>query len=318
MNLPVSPVTLRELVAGNLRRLRNATNAEPADVVRAAGQFGLEWTASWYSAVEKGQKPLSAEQLLALPPVLTSAFAYRVSLSDLLLGEGSMHLGQPVDGTTISLHYLRELVIASPFRRSFLDFDEQEAPPEVGAAQAAAAKMREIVRANLGDVDIRALARAEAGAGDAEAKLARKLGLPEIVVIAAAASVWGRSMTEEREAQLNPEEGDPPKASTVSRRLTTAITNKLDEAAKAAEAKAAIAAASSTVTAEFPLVQLDGPRPKPTEVASESLRERYMRTLSLQRTPQYQAEPPSEPEPHYSPEDYAEPEHLEHAPTAAD
>ncbi|HEX6682956.1 MAG TPA: hypothetical protein VF062_09190, partial [Candidatus Limnocylindrales bacterium] len=318
MNLPSSPVNLREIVAANLRRLRNVTNAEPADVVRAAAHFGLEWTASWYSAVEKGQKPLSAEQLLALPPILTSALAYRVSLSDLLLGEGSMHLGQPVEGTTISLHYLRELVTASPFRRSFLDFDEQEPPAEVGAAQAAAAKMREIVRANLGDVDIRALARAETGAGDAEAKLARKLGVPEIVVIAAAASMWGHSMTEEREAQLNPEEGDPPKPSTVSRRLTTAITHKLDEATKAAEAKAAIAAATSSVTAEFPLVQLDGPRRKPTEVASESLRERYMRTLPLQRTAQYhqpdnnyQPPPETQAEPEHAQPEHAQPEHAQ-------
>lgn len=308
-------MTLRELVAANLRRLRGATNAEPADVVRAAEQFGLTWTASWYSAVEKGQKPLSAEQLLALPPVLTSAFAYRVSLADLLIGEGSTHLGQPVEGTTISLHYLRELVTASPFRRSFLDFDEQEPPAEVSAAQAAAAKMREIVRANLGDVDIRALARAEAGASDLEAKLARKLGVPEIVVIAAAASCWGRSMAEERDAQLNPEEGDPPKASTVSRRLTTAITAKLDEAAKASEAKAAFAAASSAVTAEFPLVQLDGPRPKPTEVASEALRERYLRSLPLQRGPQYQTEPAYQGEPYYQPDPYYEPEsHYEPEP----
>ncbi|HZM80169.1 MAG TPA: hypothetical protein VFC19_30920 [Candidatus Limnocylindrales bacterium] len=314
MNLPPSPVTLRELVAANLRRLRNATNAEPADVVRAAAQFGLQWTASWYASVEKGQKPLSAEQLLALPPILTSAFAYRVSLSDLLLGEGSMHLGQQVEGTTISLHYLRELVTADPFKRSFLDFNEQGAAPEITPAQAAAAKMREIVRANLGDVDIRALARAEAGATDLEAKLARKLGVPEIVVIAAAASCWGRSMAEEREALMNPEEGDPPKAATVSRKITTAITNKLEEATKAAEAKAAIAAATTSVTAEFPLVQLDGPRPKPTEVASESLRERYLRSLPLQRSPQHHAEPEPgyQPEPAYQPEQqyHAEPEYT--------
>jgi len=303
---PPSPVTLRELVAANLRRLRSSTSAEPADVVRAAAQFGLQWTASWYSAIEKGQKPLSAEQLLALPPILTSAFAYRVSLSDLLLGEGSMHLGQQVDGTTISLHYLRELVTSSPFKRSFLDFDEQEAPREITPAQAAAAKMREIVRANLGEVDIRALARCEAGATDLEAKLARKLGVPEIVVIAAAASCWGRSMAEERDALMNPQDGEPaPKAATVSRKLTTAITNKLDEATKAAEAKAAIAAATSSVTAEFPLVQLDGPRPKPTEVASDSLRERYLRSLPLQRSPQHHSEPGYQPEPQYS----AEPEY---------
>lgn len=285
MSLP-TPYSLRELVAENLRRLRNVTAAEPVDVARAARQFGLEWTASWYAAVERGQKPLSAEQLLALPPVLTSAFAYRVSLSDLLHGDGSMHLGQPIDGTTLSLHYLRELVTAEPFRRSFLDFDEQDPQTDVDAAQAAAEKMRIIVRANLGDVDVRALARAEAGAGNLEAKLARKLDVPEIVVIAAAASLWGHSMAEEREAQLNPEEGKPPAKSAVARRLTTAITRKLEESAEAAKARAAFVAASSAVTAEFPLVQLDGPRPKPVEIASGSYHMRSVLRVPQMRVPE--------------------------------
>lgn len=305
MSLPQEPYTLRDLVAENLHRLRNVTAAEPEDVARAARQFGLEWTASWYAAVERGQKPLSAEHLLALPPVLTSAFAYRVSLSDLLLGDGSMHLGQPIDGTTLSLHYLRELVTAAPFRRSFLDFDEEAAIPadEAPAALAAAEKMREIVRANLGDVDVRALARAEAGAGDMEAKLAKKLGVTEIVVIAAAASLWGRSMTEEQEVQLNPEEGDPPSAAVVRRRLTTGVKQKLAEAAEAAQAKAAFVAASSAVTAEFPLVQPNRP-PKPVEVASGA---RQWRLLPAQRRVPAAVEPDLEPDFHETSDPEPEP-----------
>jgi len=272
------PYSLRELVAANLRRLRNVTSAEPEDVVRAARQFGLEWTASWYTAAERGQKPLSAEHLLALPPVLTAAFSYRVSLADLLLGDGSLHLGQPVEGTTISLHYLRELVTAEPFRRSFLDDLEAPAVDDAPVALAAAEKMREIVRANLGDVDVRHLAVAEAGAGADEAKLAKKLGVTEIVVIAAAASLWGRSLTEEMEAQLNPEEGDPPSATVVRRKLTNALKQKLADTAEAAQAKAAFVAASSAVTAEFPLVQPD--RAKPVEVASTT---RQWRLLPARR-----------------------------------
>lgn len=303
MSLTPAPFTLRELVAENLRRLRGATSAQPQDVVRAARQFGLEWTAAWYSSLERGQKAISAEHLLALPPVLTAALAYRVSLSDLLLGNGSIHLGKPVDGTTLSLHYLRELITATPFRRSFLDFEEQEAPNEIPAPQAAAEKMREIVRANLGDVDVRDLARAEAGAGNLEAKLAKKLGVAEIVVIAAAASLWGRSMTEERDDQLHPEEGKPPARTTLGRKLAAEITQKLAESAEAAKARAAFVASSSSVTAQYPLVQLTnaGPPPQPAEIASDSRQQRHATMLPRQNRrnifPPSQAQPIPDPEP---------------------
>ncbi len=66
-------VTLRALVAGNLRRLRENAGAALADVTRAAWGNGLDWTPTWLGAVERGAKSLSAEQLLALPVVLTSA-----------------------------------------------------------------------------------------------------------------------------------------------------------------------------------------------------------------------------------------------------
>lgn len=256
----------------NLRRLRGATSAQPQDVARAARQFGLEWTAAWYSSLEKGQKAISAEHLLALPPVLSAAFAYRVSLSDLLLGDGSIHLGKPAEGATMSLHHLRELVTATPFRRSFLGVEEQEQPAEKPAPLAAAEKMREIVRANLGDVDMRDLTRAEAGSSDVETKLAKKLGVAEIVVIAAAASLWGRSLTEERDDRLQPREGKPPTRTAVMRELAAAITQKLDDAAEAARTRTAIAAASSAVTAEFPLVQPSvGRWSQPSETPDEPM-----------------------------------------------
>lgn len=256
------PTTLRELIATNIRRLRSGTTVQPEDVARAASHFGLEWTAAWVSAVERGQKALTAEQLVALPLVLTTALAHRVSLSDLLLGEGSLHLGKPIPGTTLSTYYLREIITAAPFRRSFLDFDpaeleaQQEASEQSLAAQAAE-KMREITRANLGDVDIRALKRAEEGATTHEAKLAKRLGVPEIVVIAAAASLWGRSLSEERDAQMV---GLPSQSkAAISRKLSTAVTERLDQAQADAEAEEAeiplrALADSNFMTAAYPVI----------------------------------------------------------------
>ena len=77
-------------------------------------------------------------------------------------------------------------------------------------------------------MDIRALGRAEAGAGEAENRLARRLSIAPIRVIAAAASLWGRSLTEERDARLA--DGAGP-AAVVARRLTAELTARLDDAA---------------------------------------------------------------------------------------
>jgi hypothetical protein len=109
---------------------------------------------------------------------------------------------------------------------------------EPSAAARAAERLREIARAGFGSVDMRALGRAEAGAGDLETKLARKLGIPVTIVIAAAASLWGHSLTEEREARLGPaDDGAPaPSAAVVMRRLTTALATRIFEAAEEAVA----------------------------------------------------------------------------------
>jgi hypothetical protein len=146
-----------------------------------------------------------------------------VTLADLLAGEAPVLLGPE---TAVRARHLRDLVTGEPTRRPFT-IPTPEPAPEVSAAARAAEKMREIRRAGLGNMDIRALGRAEAGAGDMETKLARKLGIAPIRVIAAAASLWGRSLTEERDARVAAGEGA---ATTVLRKLTAEVTARLDEA----------------------------------------------------------------------------------------
>ncbi len=222
-------IPLRALVAQNLRRLREDAGAGLDGVVRAAWGDGLDWTTAWLGGVERGTKSLTAEQLLALPVVLTAALARRVTLADLLAGEAPVSLG--VDGrASVPARYLRDIVTGEPVRQPFAT--PRVAPhPEIDVAARAAEKLREIRRGGLGDVDIRALGRAEAGAGEAETRLARRLGIAPIRVIAAAASLWGRSLTEERDARLADGAGPP---AVVARRLTAELTARIDEAARRA------------------------------------------------------------------------------------
>lgn len=285
---PRQPVTVRELISGNLRRLRLDAAASHDDVARAARRYGLSWTTQWVAAVERGQRAPTAEQLIALPMVLAEAFGHRIGMADLLMGNAPVVLGKEApDGTApapVSGAYLREVVTASPYRRPFsapgTPFSTVDSGD--GALARAAAKMREISRAGLGDVDIRALARAEAGAGDVEDKLARKIGVAPIIVIAAAASLWGRSLTEERQARLTADtfSDEPhPKPAVVMRRLTTDVTDRIEEAA--AKANAPTPPAIQDATIELPIVAPGMPEPEPPAVLTEVPRPRVPVTFSL-------------------------------------
>ncbi len=246
---PTPPVSLRELVAGNLRRLRLAAGRAPEDLVPTARANGLDWTVAWLTSVERGTRSLTAEQLLALPVVLSAALGHRVSLSDLLVGDAPVALG-PVGESAVATvpgAYLLDVVTGHPVRRSFTPARPVPSQADTaGASARAAQRMRDIREAGLGDVDIRALAVAEAGAGPVEAKLAKKLAVPVIAVVAAAASLWGRSATEEQAALV----ADGVSATVAGRRVGGQLQDRLQDAAvSVAEARLAARAVEDSTPA---------------------------------------------------------------------
>jgi hypothetical protein len=224
-------VTLRDLVSGNVARLRASAQAPMEAVAKAAGAYGLKWTTSWLQSVENGNRALNAEQLLLLPLVLSAALAHRVTLADLLAGE---HVITVSPEQQITSAQLRDVVTGGPSLRPFRTAAAAPDPTTMLMAsnQQAVEKMRTVRDANLGDVDVRTLGQAEAGAGQTEARLAKRLGVPVIVVIAAAASLWGRSLSDERDALIKQ---DPAEANVITRRLSAAVSARIAEAAEAAK-----------------------------------------------------------------------------------
>jgi hypothetical protein len=266
---PTPPIPLRELVAANLRRLRQDAGRSAEDLIPAARAHGLDWTASWLSSVERGIRALTADQLLALPVVLSAALGHRVSLADLLVGDAPVSLGAPGElaPSSISAGYLLDVVTGHPTRRSFTQPPPPPAPDNTLAAVAARAaqRMRDIRDAGLGDVDARALARAEEGAGTAEAKLAKRLGVAPVVVAAAAASLWGHSLTEEQAALT----AAGTNAATAARTVNTALSDKLRDASLAM-VEARLAALAPRAADERPAgEQAAGERPTGERPAGE-------------------------------------------------
>jgi hypothetical protein len=223
-----TPITFRDLVASNVSRLREAAQVPVDRVVKAAQSMGLEWNASWLRGVEQGQRSLTGEELIALPVVLSAALAHRVTLADLLLGDAPVVV-RP-DASPIAAPYLREIITGAPYRRHFSDVTQDATALLMASNAAAVEKMRIVREANFSDVDMRTLGRAEAGSGTAESRLARRLDVAEIIVIAAAASLWGRSLSDERDALLRGS-GAKQSLATITRRLSNEVTRRINEAA---------------------------------------------------------------------------------------
>lgn len=229
-----TPITFRDLVASNVSRLRAAAQVSVERVVKAAQSIGLEWNASWLRGVEQGTRTLSGEELIALPVVLSTALAHRVTLADLLLGDAPVVV-KP-NSSPIAAPYLREIITGAPYRRRFPDVAQDATAMLMASNAAAVEKIRTVRQANLSDVDVRTLGRAEAGSGTAESRLARRLGVPEIIVIAAAASLWGRSLSDERDALVRVN-GAKQSLATITRRLSNEVTRRINEAANTKPSK---------------------------------------------------------------------------------
>jgi len=229
-----TPITFRDLVASNVSRLREAAQVSVDRVVKAAQSIGLEWNASWLRGVEQGTRTLSGEELIALPVVLSTALAHRVTLADLLLGDAPVVV-KP-GSSPVAAPYLREMITGAPYRRHFADVAQDATAMLMASNAAAVEKIRTVRQANLSDVDVRTLGRAEAGSGTAESRLARRLGVPEIIVIAAAASLWGRSLSDERDALVRVN-GAKQSLATITRRLSNEVTRRINEAANTKSGK---------------------------------------------------------------------------------
>jgi hypothetical protein len=217
----LSVPSLCELVAANVARLCTDAKVPVQRVADTAAGLGLDWTRAWMTGLPHVAKPLAGEHLLLLPIVMSEALAQQVSLADLLVSDEPITLGE----VKVAPADLREAVTAIPYQRPF---GTVEHTPSTNEAELAIEKARLVREANLGDLDVRTLESAEAGAGEAESRLSQRLGVADIVVVAAAASLWGQSLSQERDALVRA--GRHPAA--VLRGLSAAIAARIRAAAQ--------------------------------------------------------------------------------------
>jgi transcriptional regulator with XRE-family HTH domain len=82
--MPDEMPTVAQIIARNMRRIRETRGKTQLDVADAARAIGPAWTTTVVSRIEGGRRDLTLEEFLALPLVLTLALNQSVTLVDLL------------------------------------------------------------------------------------------------------------------------------------------------------------------------------------------------------------------------------------------
>ena len=205
--------TLPEVVGANVRRLREERNWTQGELARRCFHFNLPWRRPTISLVEGGARELGMGELIVLAMVLN------VTLADLFAGEGMVQLVQGLSGRLPEIRTMfgqsagdahTEIKGLSEAIDHFLDVDYGD-------------YLKRLSRAKYADTVARVVADARQ---EAEQKAAARLGVTADIVSACAHALWGRSLTEERDARVGP--GTSPQArGHVTRQLIADIQSHL-------------------------------------------------------------------------------------------
>lgn len=177
-------------MAGNLKRIREASGRRQDDVAAEARRLGLTWTRSTVAALETGRRELKIEELVALPVILGSALGKPVTALDLYACGDAISLTPAVALSTQEL--ARALSGQRVSVRWLVDEERQRLIDE---------ELPELADILSGFDDATVERALVAGRGEAEAKAAGSLGVLPGLVGAVAVHLWGRSLSDERDAR---------------------------------------------------------------------------------------------------------------------
>jgi hypothetical protein len=184
-------VKLQIVIGANMARIRGDAGRTQQDVADVARSFGLAWDRSVIAAVERGAKPVTVEALAVLPAVLAAIAGHPVTVADLLDSEDLVTL---TPAASASARAVGEILAghSKPDALSIAHGD-RDSRPAVDAVRRRAADL------GLPSGDEHEWVRL---AGEAEARVARRIGEPAGIVVGLSLAAWGRTFREEREARV--------------------------------------------------------------------------------------------------------------------
>lgn len=157
------------------------------------------WSRSKIAALERGEKAIGLEDLVILAAALGSETGKPLAISDLFAGSGSVTLTEAISIDRAALRrYLsgKEVVLRvndSPQLRQRMSKVMADLP---------AILARQELLIGDSDVSVEVLESVSDKAGEAEARVAKALRLRAGELDLVSARLWGRTLTEERDARV--------------------------------------------------------------------------------------------------------------------
>ena len=197
MPAKVEPLTLQQVVAKNVRRLRHEKNLRQEDVATAARRSGLRWTGVTVTQLESGKRSITMEEFVLLPMML------RCTLADLVEHD---ELVQITESALLPAQTIQSLVSD----RAEVATGAAAIPWIPALEPALDKKVKDAVqRAHLVPSLLSYLLVREGSQGEAERKAAITLkGMTPAEVSAYSLRCWGRTLTDERDAKAAEQAGD--------------------------------------------------------------------------------------------------------------
>jgi transcriptional regulator with XRE-family HTH domain len=197
----VSLQTYQDVLGANLRRLRQERELRQDDLAARARGVGLSWTQQTVAAIEGGRRALSVGELLLLQSVL------EMSLTELLPELLAADEDADVEGAVLSPDGLMALAAGTDESRLLLHalWPEEYGGGRIGAVmERRDRQLFDRYRVSIND----APQVTAAEHGDAERKAARQLNVRPLEVAVASWSLWGHSLTDERDTRLGEQNGE--------------------------------------------------------------------------------------------------------------
>lgn len=232
--MPDTPVPLRVVVGDRFRAIRDAAGARQQDLSDAAKSLGLAtWSRTRIAALERGDKAISAEDLVRLIAMLNIVSKRRVDVAELFddprLVEVSASVFIPARKISAVLcggvegQVTRHLLISQEFQRELWDTPERAAAAKRASGLLAAAGRKSLPTVG----ETRSLAQ---GMGEADERARRDLDMAEYPFEMLCLILWGRSLSAERDARLIDAGSTEGSASSVAARRGRVTRELLTEA----------------------------------------------------------------------------------------